>query len=102
MDESSKVVQDKACLVSQGYLQQKRVDYDKTFALFAKLESIQILEAYASLKVFKLFQMDVKRVFLNGFIDEQVFVKQPTGFKNHKFPYHVFNLSKTLWFKTSS
>ncbi|XP_060200433.1 uncharacterized protein LOC132628684 [Lycium barbarum] len=61
------------------------------------LESIRILLAYASFKKFKLFQMDAKSAFLNGFIEEEVYVKQPPGFENLQFPYYVFKLSKALY-----
>ena len=46
---------------------------------------------------FKLFQIDVKSVFLNGFINEEVCVEQPPGFENLKFPNHVFKLTKALY-----
>ncbi|GJW32193.1 retrovirus-related pol polyprotein from transposon TNT 1-94 [Tanacetum coccineum] len=58
-------------LVAQGYNQQKGIDYDETYALVARLESIRILLAYACALDFKLFQMDVKSAFLNSFIDEE-------------------------------
>lgn len=54
--------------------------YDKTFAQIVVLEAITILLAYAAHKHNKLFQMDVKSVFLNGFIKEEVNVHQPPGF----------------------
>jgi len=41
--------------------------------------------------------MDVKSAFLNGFISEQVFVKQAPGLENHAFPNHVFKLNKALY-----
>ena len=46
---------------------------------------------------FKLFQMDVKSVFLNGYISEEVYVEQPPGFENHAFSNHVFRLNKALY-----
>ncbi|GKA19642.1 copia protein [Tanacetum coccineum] len=58
-------------LVAQGYNQQKGIDYDETYAPVARLESIRILLAYACALDFKLFQMDVKSAFLNGFINEE-------------------------------
>ncbi|XP_070029661.1 uncharacterized mitochondrial protein AtMg00820-like [Nicotiana sylvestris] len=70
LNEDGKVVRNKARLVAQGYSQQEGVDYDETFAPVARLESIRILQAYASFKGFSLFQMDVKSDFLNGFIEE--------------------------------
>ncbi|GJW55973.1 retrovirus-related pol polyprotein from transposon TNT 1-94 [Tanacetum coccineum] len=59
-------------LVAQGYNQQEGIDYDETYAPVSRLESIRILLAYACALDFKLFQMDVKSAFLNGFINEEV------------------------------
>ena len=53
--------------------------------------------AFACFRDFKLYQMDVKSAFLNGFINEEVYVKQPLDFENHAFPNHVFKLSKALY-----
>jgi len=61
------------------------------------MEAIRILIAFASHMEFKLFQMDVKSAFLNGFLKEEVFVKQPPGFENHEHPEHVFKLDKALY-----
>ncbi|GJR83097.1 copia protein [Tanacetum coccineum] len=58
-------------LVAQDYNQQEGIDYDETYALIARLESIRILLAYACALEFKLFQMDVKSASLNGFINEE-------------------------------
>ena len=72
----------KAKLVAQGYNQQKGIDYDETFTLVVRLEAIRMLLAYVAYKGFVLYQMDVKSIFLNSFISEEVYVKQPPGFKN--------------------
>jgi len=45
----------------------------------------------------KLYQMDVKSAFLNGYLKEEVYVKQPPGFESHDFPNHVFKLDKALY-----
>ncbi|KAH9704464.1 Integrase catalytic domain-containing protein [Citrus sinensis] len=66
-------------------------------SIIARLESIRMLLAYACHKDFILYQMDVKSAFLNGYIIEEVYVKQPPGFKNEKFPDHVYKLSKALY-----
>src|SRR6266540_3404867 len=73
------------------------VDYEETFAPVAHLEAIRILLAFAASKGFKLFQMDVKSAFLNGFIEEEVYVRQPPGFENPKHPDRVFKLQKALY-----
>nr|GEW62234.1 copia protein [Tanacetum cinerariifolium] len=71
LDENGVVSQDKARLVTQGYNQQEGIDYDETHAPVARLESVRILLAYACALDFKLFQMDEKSAFMNGFINEE-------------------------------
>ncbi|GJZ79461.1 retrovirus-related pol polyprotein from transposon TNT 1-94 [Tanacetum coccineum] len=96
-DENSVVSRNKARLVAQGYNQQEGIDYDETYAPVARLESIRILLAYACALDFKLFQMDVKSAFLNGFINEEVYVAQPPGFIDFAKPNHVYRLKKALY-----
>ena len=56
-----------------------------------------MLLGYTAYKTFVLFQIDVKFAFLNGFIFEEVYVKQPPGFGNENLPHHVFKHSKALY-----
>ncbi|GJV34962.1 copia protein [Tanacetum coccineum] len=84
----------KARLVAQGYNQQEGINFDETYAPVARLESIRIFLAYACADDFKLFQMDVKNAFLNGFIYEEVYVAHPPGFEK---PNRVFKLKKALY-----
>ena len=63
----------------------------------ARLESICILLAYATHHDFKLYQMDVKSIFLNGPISELVYVEQPPGFEDPKFSNHVYKIYKVLY-----
>ncbi|GJT61808.1 retrovirus-related pol polyprotein from transposon TNT 1-94 [Tanacetum coccineum] len=65
------IVDDYSRLVAQGYNQQEGINYDESYAPVARLESIRIILAYACALDFKLFQMDVKSAFLNGFINEE-------------------------------
>jgi hypothetical protein len=90
-------VRNKARLVAQGYCQKQGIDYEETFAHVAHLESIRILLAFAASKGFKVFPMDVKSAFLNGYIEEQVYVRQPSGFESSKFRNHVFKLQNVLY-----
>nr|GEX90843.1 retrovirus-related Pol polyprotein from transposon TNT 1-94 [Tanacetum cinerariifolium] len=83
LDENSIVSRNKAILVAQGYNQQEGIDYDETYALVARLESIRILLAIACAHDFKLYQMDVKSAFLNGFINEEEMLKK-FGLENSK------------------
>jgi hypothetical protein len=95
--EDGVVVRNKARLVAQGFTQIEGLDFDETFAPIARLEAIRILLAFAASKGFKLYQMDVKVLFLNGYIDKEVYVKQLSGFENLQFSNHVFKLSKALY-----
>ena len=88
--------------MAKGFNQEEGIDYEETFTLVARLEVIRMLLAYASSNNFKLFQMDVKTAFLNGFISKEVYVKQTSGFENDNFPNHVFELTEALYgFKQS-
>ncbi|GJT31137.1 retrovirus-related pol polyprotein from transposon TNT 1-94 [Tanacetum coccineum] len=97
LDENGVVSRNKARLVAQGYNQQEGIDYDETYVPVAKLESIRILSAYACALDFKLFKMDVKCVFLNALINEEVHVAQPSGFIDFEKPDHVYKLKKDLY-----
>ncbi|GJZ49199.1 retrovirus-related pol polyprotein from transposon TNT 1-94 [Tanacetum coccineum] len=97
LDENSIVSRNKARLVAQGYNQQEGIDYDKTYAPVARLEFIRILLAYACALDYNLFQMDVKSAFLNGFINEDVYVAQPSGFIDFEKPDHVYKQKKALY-----
>ncbi|GJY08962.1 retrovirus-related pol polyprotein from transposon TNT 1-94 [Tanacetum coccineum] len=97
LDENGVVPRNKARLVAQGYNQQEGIDYDETYAPVARLESIRILLAYACALDFKLYQMDVKSAFLNGFINEEVYIAQPPGFIDFTKPNYVYKLKKALY-----
>ena len=97
LDENGKIVRNKARLVAQGYNQEEGIDYEETFAPVARLEAIRILLAFASFMSIKLYQMDVKCAFLNGFLEEEVYVAQPPGFESSEFPNHVYKLDKALY-----
>nr|GEY31704.1 retrovirus-related Pol polyprotein from transposon TNT 1-94 [Tanacetum cinerariifolium] len=74
----------------------KCIDYDKTFAPVARIEAIRLFLAYAAHKDFTVFQMDVKTVFINGILKEEVYVGQPLGFVSTRYPDHVYALDKAL------
>jgi hypothetical protein len=87
----------KARLVAKGYAQVASLDFEETFAPISRIEPIHILLAYAAHHSFKLYQMDVKSVFLNGPIREEVYVEQPHGFEDDRYLDHVYKLSKALY-----
>jgi len=82
LDEQGVIVRNKAGLVAKGYNQEENIDFGETYAPVARLEAVRLLLAYACMNGFKLQQMDVKSAFLNGYIDEEVYVSQPLGFKD--------------------
>ena len=96
-DENGEIIRNKSWLVAQGYTQVEGVDFDESFAPVARLESIHILLSIACIIDFKLYQMDVKCAFLNGFLNEEVFVEQPKGFQDPHFPNHVLRLKKAFY-----
>jgi hypothetical protein len=91
------VVHNKVRLVAKGYSQVEGLDFGETFALVARLEAIRLLLAYSSLNDIKLYQIDVKIAFLNGEINELVYVEQPPGFEDPRNPNHVYRLNKALY-----
>jgi hypothetical protein len=91
------VTRNKARLVAKGYSQIEGLDFDETYAPIARLESIRILLDYATYHGFKLYRMDVKSDFLNGPINEEVYVEQPPDFEDSEYPNHVYKLSKALY-----
>ncbi|GJR12698.1 putative ribonuclease H-like domain-containing protein [Tanacetum coccineum] len=96
-DERGVVVRNKARLVAQGYRQEEGIDYDEVFAPVARIEAIRIFLAFASYMGFIVYQMDVKSSFLYGTIDEEVYVSQPLGFVDPKFPNKVYKFVKALY-----
>ncbi|KAJ9545396.1 hypothetical protein OSB04_025103 [Centaurea solstitialis] len=91
------VIKNKARLVAQRYTQEEGIDYDDVFAPVARIEAIRLFLAFASYKRFKVYQMDVKSAFLYGKIEEEVYVCQPPGFEDPKFPDKVYKLRKALY-----
>ena len=91
------VVRNKAGLVAKGFSQVEGLDFGETFAPVERLEAIRILLAYSSHHNIKLYQMDVKSAFLNGVINELIYVEQPPRFEDSRNPNHVYRLHKALY-----
>ncbi|WVZ51167.1 hypothetical protein U9M48_002333 [Paspalum notatum var. saurae] len=96
-DTTGIVTKHKARLVAKGYVQRQGIDYDEVFAPVARLESVRLLLALAASEGWPVHHMDVKSAFLNGELQEEVYVAQPPGFvvagKEHK----VLRLIKALY-----
>jgi hypothetical protein len=96
-DEAGAVVKHKARLVVKGYAQRKGIDYDEVFAPVARLDTVRLLIALAADRGWEMHHLDVKLAFLNGDLQEEVFVQQPEGFVKKGSENKVLKLSKDLY-----
>jgi hypothetical protein len=74
-DERGNVTKHKARLVAKGYVQRHGIDYEEVFAPVARMESVRVLLAVAAHRSWSVHHMDVKSVFLNGELVEEVYVQ---------------------------
>nr|GFA62978.1 retrovirus-related Pol polyprotein from transposon TNT 1-94 [Tanacetum cinerariifolium] len=81
----------------QGYAQEEGIDFEESFAPFARLEAVQIVVAYAAHKSFLIYQMNMKTAFLNGPLKEEVYVAQPDGFVDLDRLEKAYRLRKALY-----
>lgn len=87
----------KARLVAKGYSQRQGIDYDEVFAPVARLETIRLIISLAAQNKWKIYQMDVKSAFLNGFLEEEVYIEQPLGYEVKGQEEKVLKLKKALY-----
>nr|GEW76700.1 retrotransposon protein, putative, Ty1-copia subclass [Tanacetum cinerariifolium] len=87
----------KARYVAKGFTQTSRIDNDETFSSVADIRVIRILNAIAAYYDYEIWQMNVKTVFLNGYLNEEVYMKQPEGFVNPKYPNRVCKLKRSIY-----
>jgi hypothetical protein len=87
----------KARFVARGFSQKEGIEYEETFAPVAKYTSIRTIIALAAKMKWKLHQMDVKTTFLNGVIEEEVYIEKPQGFEVEDRKCHVCRLNKALY-----
>ena len=87
----------RARLVAKGFTQIPGVDFDETFSPVARFESLRMLLALAALEDWHIHQMDVKSAFLNGVLDEEIYMEQPQGFITTGAETKVCRLSKAIY-----
>ncbi|GKC28562.1 retrotransposon protein, putative, ty1-copia subclass [Tanacetum coccineum] len=87
----------KARLVAKGFTQTYGVDYEETFSPVADIRAIRILIAIVAFYDYEIWQMDVKTAFLNGHLSEEVYMVQPEGFVNPKYPNRVCKLKRSIY-----
>ena len=87
----------KARLVAKGYWQIQGLDYDETFSPVAMIKSIRIILAIAAYHDYEIWQMNVKTAFLNGNLQEDVYMTQPEGFLDPKNPGKICKLQRSIY-----
>lgn len=84
-------------MVAQGFSQAKGLDYDETFSPVVRHSTMRVILTLATINRGELRQLDVKNAFLHGDLTEEVFMAQPQGFVDPKYPTHVCLLKKSLY-----
>jgi hypothetical protein len=97
LNENGQIIKNKAILVCKGYAQVEGIDFEETFSPVARLEAIRMFLAFACFRNFKIYQMDVKSTFLNGTLEEEVYIEQPEGFILTENQDYVCKLKKALY-----
>nr|GEW46048.1 retrotransposon protein, putative, Ty1-copia subclass [Tanacetum cinerariifolium] len=87
----------KARLMAKGYTKTLEIDYEETFSSVVDIRAIKILIAMATYYDYEIWQMDVKTAFLNGYLNEEVYMEQPKGFVNPKDPNWVCKLKYSIY-----
>lgn len=93
-DESGKLIRKKARVVAQGFTQKFGVDYDEVFAPVARSTTLRVLLSIAGKRNYSVKHYDIKTAFLNGHLDEEIYMRPPPGFKQDN---RVFKLNKSLY-----
>ncbi|GJZ23821.1 retrotransposon protein, putative, ty1-copia subclass [Tanacetum coccineum] len=86
-----------AKIVEKGYTQTYGVKFEETFSPVADIRAIRILIAIAAFYNYEIWRMDFKTAFLNGHLSEEVYMTQPEGFVNPKYPNHVYKLKRSIY-----
>ena len=97
LNEKGELEKHNARLVAKGYAQKYGIDYDETFAPVARMDTIRAVLAIAAQNQWPVYQMDVKSAFLNGILEEEVYVDQPPGYTIKGHEDKVYKLKKALY-----
>ena len=97
LDENGEITRNKARLVYKGYAQEEGLDYGEIFSPVARMEGVRTLLAYATYEGFKVYQIDVKSTFLNGILEDEVYIEKPKFFVDENKRDKVCKLHKSLY-----
>ncbi|KAC9923453.1 hypothetical protein E3N88_45071 [Mikania micrantha] len=97
LNEKGEVDEYKARLVVKGYAQRRGIDYDEIYAPVAWWDTVRSIIAIAAQRGWEIFQLDVKCAFLNGELQETVYIEQPPGFIQKGDEHKVCKLKKALY-----
>jgi Reverse transcriptase (RNA-dependent DNA polymerase) len=97
MNAQGEVERYKARLVAKGYKQKAGIDYEEVFAPVARMKTIRLLISLAAQNKWSIFQMDVKSAFLNGVLEEEVYIEQPSGYVKVGKEHMVLKLNRALY-----
>lgn len=95
LNENGEVIRNK--LVCKGYVQQEAIEFEETFAPIARLEAIRIFLAFSRFHNFKVYEVDFESTFMNGDIEEEVYIEQPEGSILGNDKNRVCKLKKALY-----
>lgn len=96
-DQHGEITKHKARLVAKGYVQRHRIDYEDVFSPMTRLETVRLLLALAAKHNWEVHHLDVKSAFLNGVLQEEVYVSQPKGYAKEGREHMVYRLLKALY-----
>ena len=94
LNQEGDIQKHKARLVARGFTQKPGIDFYETFSPVARLETIRTVIVVVAQKKWKIFQIDIKSSFLNGKLDEEIYVEQPQGFFVQGGEEKVYRLKK--------
>jgi hypothetical protein len=96
-NSEGEVIKHKARLVAKGYVQKQGIDFEEVFAPVARLDTVRLILAVAANRGWEVHHLDVKSTFLNGELEEEVYVSQPEGYTVKNKEHLVLRLSKALY-----
>ena len=96
-NSEGEIIKNKARLVAKGYVQQQGIDFDEVFAPVTRLDTVRVMLAIAANRGWQVHHLDVKSAFLNGELQEEVYVTQPEGYEVKGKEFLVYKLYKALY-----